>query len=200
MAIRKIARMGQPVLRKVAGAIPIEDIPSPAIQNLIQDMRDTVIDADGAGLAAPQIYESKRIVILRFHHSEDFQVWINPEITALSEEQLLTFEGCLSVPDLRGAVPRISQIHVKAYNERGEAFELTLEDYPAIVAQHECDHLDGILDRSHVDPLIGKSVQRCVECRGLSRPRRPRDQNQTVRSANPVLEGRAIFGVEPEIR
>ena len=83
-----------------------------AIQNLIQDMRDTVIDADGAGLAAPQIYESKRIVILRFHHSEDFQVWINPEITPLSEEQLLTFEGCLSVPGVNEEITRPDSIYL----------------------------------------------------------------------------------------
>lgn len=155
MAIRKIARLGQPVLRKVAAPIPVDDINTPLIQNLIQDMLDTVIDASGAGLAAPQIYESKRLVILRFHHSEEFQVWINPEITARSETQLLTFEGCLSVPDLRGAVPRISHIHVKAYNEKGEAFELELEDYPAIVAQHECDHLDGVL---YVDKAIPQTL------------------------------------------
>ena len=145
MAIRKIARMGQPILRKVAKAVPVEAITTSPIQSIITDMLDTVLDADGAGLAAPQIYESKRIVLLRFNQNEDFQVWINPEITALSDEQLITFEGCLSVPDLRGAVPRVAHIHVKAYNEKGEVFEQELKDYPAIVAQHECDHLDGIL-------------------------------------------------------
>lgn len=162
MAIRKIARMGQPVLRKSASAVPAEDICTPAIQNLIQDMLDTVQDADGAGLAAPQIYESKRIVILRFHHSEDFQVWINPEITFLTDEQLLTFEGCLSVPDLRGAVPRVARIHVKAYNEKGEVFEQELEDYPAVVAQHECDHLDGVL---YVDRALPQTLSFLKEYR-----------------------------------
>lgn len=155
MAICKIARMGHPILRKIAEPVPIEDITSPEIQRLLQNMLDSVIDADGAGLAAPQIYESKRIVILRFHHSEEFQVWINPQITPLSEEQLLTFEGCLSVPDLRGAVPRVSHIRVNAYDAQGEPFELELTDYPAIVAQHECDHLDGIL---YIDKALPRTL------------------------------------------
>jgi peptide deformylase len=145
MAICKIARMGHPILRKISEPVPVESITSTETQKLITDLIETVIDADGAGLAAPQIHVSKRIVILRFNSSEQFQVWINPEITPLTEEQLLTFEGCLSVPDLRGAVPRFAHIRVNAYDGDGKPFEVELSDYPAIVAQHECDHLDGIL-------------------------------------------------------
>lgn len=145
MAICKIARMGHPILRKISEPIPVESITSPETQQLMKDLLETVIDADGAGLAAPQIHVSKRVVILRFNGAEEFQVWINPKITPLTEEQLLTFEGCLSVPDLRGAVARCAHVRVNAYDSEGQPFELELSDYPAIVAQHECDHLDGIL-------------------------------------------------------
>lgn len=155
MSIRKIAKMGEPVLRKKAEKVPIEDIQKEHIQRIIQDMLETVIDAEGAGLAAPQIFESKKIVILRFSSDEDFQVWINPTVTPTSETELLTFEGCLSVPELRGAVPRPASVRVEAYNAFAEPFTLDLEDYPAVVAQHECDHLEGIL---YIDRVIPQTM------------------------------------------
>jgi len=152
MAIRKIARMGHPILRRKAEPIPIEDITSSQIQNLIRDMFETVLDADGRGLAAPQIHESKRIVILEIQESEGFQVWINPVLQPLTEECMLTFEGCLSVPEMRAAVVRPSKVQVDAFNEKGEPISMILEDFPAVVAQHECDHLDGILYIDRMEP------------------------------------------------
>jgi peptide deformylase len=155
MAIRKIAKMGHPVLRQKASIIPPKKILSEEIQSLINDMLETVIDADGRGLAAPQIHESKRLVLIEIDELEDFQVWINPVITLLTEDCILTFEGCLSIPNLRGAVIRPSKVKVEALNEKGKPISLILEDFSAIVAQHECDHLDGTLyiDKVEVETL-----------------------------------------------
>jgi len=152
MSVLKIAKLGHPVLRKRAQEIPIESITSPAIQKLISDMKETVLDADGAGLAAPQVHESKRVVLIDIDDFDGIQVWINPIITNLSEELIITFEGCLSVPKMRGAVARIGNIRVQGYNEKAEPFDIMLEGYSAIVAQHECDHLDGIVYVDRVEP------------------------------------------------
>lgn len=145
MTIRKIAKMGHPILRKIAQPIPIEQISSPKIQKLIDDMLETVLDANGAGLAAPQVHESKRIVILELDEKIGFQVWINPIITSLTEDHMLTFEGCLSVPGLRGAVARPTKISVQALDRNGKDISMVLEGFSAVIAQHECDHLDGVL-------------------------------------------------------
>ena len=144
MSIRKIATLGHPILRQVAHKVPVEKITSEPIQRIIQDLLDTVKDAEGAGLAAPQIFESLRIVVLKLE-LQDFEIWINPIITPMTEEHMLTFEGCLSVPELRGAVARPEEIHVSYLNEQGEQIERHIKGYSAIVAQHECDHLDGII-------------------------------------------------------
>ena len=145
MSIRKIAKMGHPILRKMAAPIPTEDITSPKIQRLINDMLDTVIDANGAGLAAPQVHESKRLVVLELDEMEGYQIWINPVITPLTDDHMLTFEGCLSIPGLRGAVARPTKISVEAFDRDGKEISLTLDGFSAVVAQHECDHLDGVL-------------------------------------------------------
>jgi len=153
MAIRKIAHLGHPVLRTPANQVPIEDITSTDIQRIINDMRETVLDADGAGLAAPQVFVSKQIVLLDLDDDNGMQVWINPTITPLTEEVMIGFEGCLSVPNMRGAVARYAKIGVEGWNERGDAFSIELEDDPAVVAQHECDHLQGILYVDRVEPF-----------------------------------------------
>ena len=145
MAIRKIAKLGHPILRQIAHEVPIDGIYTAAVQNLIEDLIETCIDADGAGLAAPQIHESKRIVVLKLDEDDDFSIWINPVITALTEEGMLTFEGCLSIPGLRGGVIRPHQVKVTGHTRTGEPFERLLNGFSAVVAQHECDHLDGIL-------------------------------------------------------
>jgi len=152
MSVLKIAKLGHPVLRQRAKEVPVEDIPSPIVQKLIANMKETVLDADGAGLAAPQVHESKRIVLLSIDEYETLQVWINPVITHLSEELLITFEGCLSVPRMRGAVARTSHIRIQGYNEHAEPFDIELEGYSAVVAQHECDHLNGIIYVDRVEP------------------------------------------------
>ena len=152
MSILKIAKLGHPVLRTTAQEVPVDSINTPTIQKIIADMKETVLDADGAGLAAPQVHQSKRIVLVSIDEFEDIQVWINPIITHLSDELLITFEGCLSVPKMRGAVARTSHIRVQGYNEDAQPFDFELEGYSAVVAQHECDHLDGIIYVDRVEP------------------------------------------------
>ena len=152
MAIRKIARLGHPVLRQPATFIPLEHIQSAEIQQIIQDMKDTVDDADGAGLAAPQIFESKQIVLLDIKDGNGMQFWVNPTLTALSEEMIIGFEGCLSVPNMKGAVARFQRISVDAWNEKGEEIHFELEGHPAVVAQHEFDHLQGTVYVDRVEP------------------------------------------------
>lgn len=159
MAILKIARMGHPVLR--APASPVPDPASPEIQRLVRDMVETMDDADGAGLAAPQVHVPLRLVI--FHvpadreepddeseaddedHSVPLTVLMNPVIEPLTEEQDMGWEGCLSVPGLIGAVPRFTQIRYRGVSLGGEPIDRIAEGFHARVVQHECDHLDGIL-------------------------------------------------------
>ena len=167
MSILKIAKLGHPVLRTPAKEVPIESITTPTIQRLINDMKETCLDADGAGLAAPQVHQSKQIVLVSIDEFEGLQVWINPVITHLSDELLVTFEGCLSVPKMRGAVARTSHIRVQGYNEHGEAFDFELQGYSAVVAQHECDHLDGIIYVDRVEPGTLSFLEEYKKYRGF---------------------------------
>ena len=151
MSILKVARMGNPVLRRVADPIPPEHISTPTVQRLIQDMLDTVLEYDGVGLAAPQVHESVRLVLLCLDPEEGFEAWINPVLTPTTSDELITTEGCLSVPGLRGDVSRPCGVKVEAYDHQGQFFERHLEGFSAVVAQHECDHLDGVLYVDKVD-------------------------------------------------
>ncbi len=153
MAILKIARMGHPVLR--GRAAEVDDPTAPQIQALVRNMIETMRDADGAGLAAPQVHVPLRVVV--FHVPEERAgdaepaapqpptVLINPEIEPLTDETALGWEGCLSVPGLVGAVPRFTRIRYAGLTPTGERIEREAADFHARVVQHECDHLDGIL-------------------------------------------------------
>jgi peptide deformylase len=150
MAILKVARMGHPVLRERCKPIDPAKITGPEVQRLIRDMLETMIEYNGVGLAAPQVYTPVRLVIAGGEESEDgrpmLRVLINPEIEVLNDQYTLgMYEGCLSIPGLRGYVERPAHIRIKAYDEKGEQVDLELEGFPAIVMQHECDHLDGVL-------------------------------------------------------
>jgi len=162
MAILKVARMGNPVLRRVADPIPPAAVCSPEIQGLIRDMFETVAEYDGLGLAAPQVHASVRLVLLCVDPEVGFEVWINPVLTPQEGEMETTTEGCLSVPNLRGDVSRPSKVHVTGLNQAGEVFSKQLEGFPAVVAQHECDHLDGVL---YVDKVIPKTLSFLEEFR-----------------------------------
>lgn len=154
MAILKIARMGHPVLK--ARAEPVSEPKSQEIQQLVRDMAETLNDAGGIGLAAPQVHVSKRVVIFYVpgerraaagEPAEDIPltVLINPEIEPLSDEKAAGIEACLSVPGLAGPVPRFTHIRYRALDLQGRMFEREARGYHARVVQHECDHLDGIL-------------------------------------------------------
>ncbi|HZD26453.1 MAG TPA: peptide deformylase [Alphaproteobacteria bacterium] len=153
MAILKIARMGHPVLRRPANEVP--DPTAPEIHRLVQDMIETMADAPGTGLAAPQVHVPLRVAIFQVsalraaregNEAEvPLTVLVNPEVEPLTEEMEDGWEGCLSVPGLRGLVPRYTRIRYRGITPSGETVERTAEGFHARVVQHECDHLDGIL-------------------------------------------------------
>jgi peptide deformylase len=154
--------MGHPVLRRVADPIPEGSVTTPQVQGLIKDMFETVLEYDGVGLAAPQVHASVRMVLLCLDPEEGFEVWINPVLTPFGQEELTTTEGCLSVPGLRGDVTRPAGVRVVGLNQNGERFEKTLTGFPAVVAQHECDHLDGVL---YVDKADSRTLSFLDELR-----------------------------------
>jgi len=153
MAILKVARMGHPVLREVAREIEVDEIPTREFQEFVDSMIDTMREYDGAGLAAPQVHVSKRVLVMelqdnpRYPDAEEIplSVVINPRVTPLGDDRIAVVEGCLSLPDLRGVVPRIATVELEAVDRHGKAFRRRFEGFPAAVVQHECDHLDGVL-------------------------------------------------------
>ncbi len=152
MAIRKVSRMGHPVLRQRAAEIPPTQMQSPQMQHLIDDMIDTMIDYEGIGLAAPQVFEPLRLIVLGDPTADPqdeaaipLTVLFNPQFTAQSPERLEAWEGCLSIPQLRGVVPRAAAVEVRGYDRESRAVALEAEGLFARVLQHEIDHLDGVL-------------------------------------------------------
>ncbi|MBU6375459.1 MAG: peptide deformylase [Bdellovibrionales bacterium] len=154
MAIRKVARLGNPVLRKKTRTLSPDEIRSPEIQHLIQDLRDTQAEYGGIGIAAPQIEVPLRVAILEFSESSarypgmgahPLTVFINAKVTVLDSHEQSFWEGCLSVPGLRGKVSRPRKIRVDYLDENAEPCSITAEGFLATVFQHELDHLDGVL-------------------------------------------------------
>jgi peptide deformylase len=156
MSILKVARIGNPVVRTAAKEVPKAAFRDPGFQKLVDDMRETMYEYEGVGLAAPQIHESLRLAVLEVPGSDDrsqaevpFTVLVNPVITPLEEDEEHGWEGCLSIPDLRGVVPRLKKLRLEALDREGQPFSLEASGFFARVIQHECDHLDGrvYLDR-----------------------------------------------------
>ena len=141
--------MGHPVLRERGRPLEKADIRSPLIQTLIDDMIETMHEYSGVGLAAPQVHAGLRLFVALLEEDPDSKtaatVVINPEIVPNSAARQEGWEGCLSIPDIRGMVPRFAEITVKALDRSGRPFELRLTKFAARVAQHEADHLDGLL-------------------------------------------------------
>lgn len=170
--ILQIAQLGHPVLRQKAKAV--KDISDQHIQNLIDDLLATAGDAYGFGLAAPQIYQSKRIFIMASHPTPLYPndpeleptIIINPKIISHSKETLKEWESCLSLPGIKGLVPRYKSITVRFTTRNGETVKTEYSDFIARIFQHECDHLDGIvyLDRmeSAKDIITDKEFQRLI--------------------------------------
>ncbi|HEX9779617.1 MAG TPA: peptide deformylase [bacterium] len=157
MAILKVSRLGHPVIRTPAEAVPKEAITSPEIQRFIDNMIETMREYDGVGLAAPQVHVSKQIAVIEVEKNRRYPgespvpltVLINPKITQRAKQQLEDWEGCLSVNEFRGRVPRAASLHVEAYDRKGSKLSFQAHGFFARIIQHECDHLAGkvFLDR-----------------------------------------------------
>jgi peptide deformylase len=149
MSILKVARMGHPVLRQRARPLDKSALRQPLVQKLIDDMIETMHEYHGVGLAAPQVHEGIRLFVGLLDEEPgpdtDAIAVINPEIVPQSTATQEGWEGCLSIPDIRGMVPRHTDILVRALDRDGRAMELRLKNFAARIAQHETDHLDGIL-------------------------------------------------------
>ena len=167
MAILKIARMGHPIL--ATRAAPVSDPTAPEIRRLVNDMIETMADANGAGLAAPQVHVPLRVVVFQapgerstdpglsgeeaFDHTAPLTVLVNPEIAVLDAKPEGGWEGCLSVPGLRGWVERPAHIHYRGFGLDGKLIERTARGFHARVVSHECDHLEGRLYPSRMSDL-----------------------------------------------
>ena len=153
MSILKVARMGHPVLRRRARELEKTELLQPSIQKFIDDMIDTMHEYHGVGLAAPQVHEGLRIFVAAINPGDeeplppdsDPMVLVNPVITPAGPDLCEDWEGCLSIPDLRGRVPRARAITVAALDRGGNRLDFSSADFPARVIQHETDHLDGVL-------------------------------------------------------
>jgi peptide deformylase len=157
MAILKVARLGHPVLRRMAEPLGLDEIARPETQRLIDDMVDTMREYAGVGLAAPQVHVSRQVAVIEVESHPRYpdmprvplMIVINPVLTPVGEGTVGDWEGCLSIPDLRGRTPRYRTVRLEAYGRRGERIEVTAKDFFARVLQHETDHLGGhvYLDR-----------------------------------------------------
>ena len=149
MSILKVARMGHPVLRRKARPIETRELRTVPLQKLIDDMIETMREYSGIGLAAPQVHESLRVFVAHLdaegRGTGEPVAIVNPEIEVVGSEVIEGWEGCLSIPEIRGRVPRAAQIRVRALDRSGKRVEISARDFPARVIQHETDHLDGIL-------------------------------------------------------
>jgi len=153
MAILKVARLGHPVLREEARPIPPAQVASPEVQRLIDDMIETMREYDGAGLAANQVHTLLQVAVIEVQANPRYPdapeipltVLVNPVVTPLGEEMEDGWEGCLSVPDMRGMVPRHTAVRLQCLDRAGQRVDLVAKDFFARVIQHETDHLHGIV-------------------------------------------------------
>lgn len=159
MTARAVLRMGDPLLRQVA--LPVASFGTAGLQRLVEDMMDTMRACDGAGLAANQIGVLQRVVVFGVEHNPrypdagpvPYTVLVNPEITPLSDEREPGWEGCLSVPGMRGLVPRYMCIRYRGFDLSGSPIDREVDGFHARVVQHECDHLDGILYPERIEDM-----------------------------------------------
>jgi peptide deformylase len=173
MAVRPILRLGHPLLRQVAA--PVTQFASPDLSELVRDMLETMRANNGAGLAAIQIGVLQRVVVFELEHNPRYPdaepvpltVLVNPEIELLGDERDLGWEGCLSVPGMRGLVPRYRRLRYRGRDELGQPIDRTVSDFHARVVQHECDHLDGILYPQRIEDLTAFGFQDELVASGL---------------------------------
>lgn len=157
--IKPVLKMGDPCLLQLAQRV--EQLDTPALKELLQDMQDTMAALNGAGLAAPQIGVSLQVVIFGVEHSQrypdaesvPFTVLLNPVLTPLTEQMEEDWEGCLSIPGMRGLVPRYTRLRYQGIDAYGAPVDRTVTGFHARVVQHECDHLNGILYPMRINDL-----------------------------------------------
>jgi len=156
MSILKVARIGHPAVRSTARALAEDELRGPEIQRLIDDMKETMHEYEGVGLAAPQVHVGLRLAVIEVPADDErapggvpFTVLVNPRVTSIGDETRRGWEGCLSIPDLRGRVPRFARVRLEAQDRQGRPYTVEASGFFARVIQHECDHLDGgvYLDR-----------------------------------------------------
>ena len=193
MAILKIARMGHPILCRRAE--DVADPAAPEIRTLADDMLQTMLDAPGTGLAAPQVHVPLRMVIFRvpLTAGEDIAgaeapltVLINPILEPLGDETVAVWEGCLSLPGLRGLVPRYAHLRYRGVDLVGAPIDRTVDGFHARVVQHECDHLDGILYPQRMADLTGLIFE--SEMRHLIAEPRANEQTSKENAAEEAVE------------
>lgn len=176
MAVRPILRLGHPRLREVA--VPVMEFGTSSLRALVADMLDTMRAHDGAGLAAIQIGVPLRVVVFELVHNPRYAdappvpltVLVNPTIDFIGDERELGWEGCLSVPGMRGLVPRYRQLRYRGYDELGNAIDRSVEGFHARVVQHECDHLDGILYPQRIEDMTSFGFQDELIASGVLTP------------------------------
>ncbi len=153
MAILNVAKLGNPILRKRAQRVTLEEALAPEFQNFLEDMVDTMRELDGVGLAGPQVFQSKRVLVIESEANPRYSdtpnlsliVMLNPKITSASSETIDGWEGCLSLENLRGVVSRSAKISVNGFNRFMEPMTIDAEGFLSVVFQHEIDHLNGAL-------------------------------------------------------
>lgn len=145
--------MGNPVLRGRAEEVPVDLIKAPDVQSLIRDLVETMREYQGVGLAAPQIHESLRMFVAEIPNESELKVIINPLITPVCEDPIATWEGCLSIPRIRGLVRRYSSVQVSGFDKNGSPLQFEASNFLSAIVQHETDHLDGILFIDRMDDL-----------------------------------------------
>jgi peptide deformylase len=174
VSILKVARLGHPVLRSPSRPVTPAELSSPDIQRLIDDMIETMYEYDGVGLAAPQVHVGLRLAVLevpetdqRTRASVPLTVLVNPELEPAGPELELGWEGCLSIPELRGQTPRFARLTLSALDRDGKPYTIEAAGFHARVIQHECDHLDGRVYIDRMDGLRTLSYQHELERHSL---------------------------------
>jgi peptide deformylase len=170
MSILKIARIGNPIVRAAANPVDRDGIRSAAIQRLIDDMVETMHEYDGVGVAAPQVHVGLRLAVIEVPADDEraeaavpLMVLINPVVAPLDDAAEVGWEGCLSIPDLRGQVPRFSRVRLDALDREAKPYTVDAEGFFARVIQHECDHLDGGVYIDRMEGMRTLSFQRELE-------------------------------------
>ncbi len=185
VALLKIAQLGHPVLRAQVSELPESAVGTEDVERLIDDLVETMRDSDGVGLAAPQVHAMMRVFAIEIPDSigseqAEILVVINPVVTPISDTRRTGWEGCLSLLDLRGLVTRYAEVRLTGISRRGGRVDIALDGSAAVVAQHECDHLDGILFVDRMDDMTSLSFE--AERSKFQQPSVPDEQTERRRA------------------